>query len=76
MKLNFSLVLIGVKSIIVALISGKAEVRYDAAYILPHQIALKISDLGFEATVLEEGAGEGVIELNVSTMISVRTVLV
>lgn len=54
------------KSILVALIAGKAEIRYDAAYILPSQIANRITDLGFEASVMEEGAGEGVVNLNVS----------
>jgi len=46
--------------------SGKAEVRYDATYILPQQIANRIQDLGFEATVIEEGSGEGVLDLHVS----------
>lgn len=42
----------------------KAEVKYDPAYLLPSQIATKISNLGFEATVLEnEGFGQGVVEL-------------
>lgn len=46
----------------------KAEVKYDPAYLLPSQIAAKISSLGFEATVLEnEGFGHGVVELLVCT---------
>ena len=48
--------------------AGKAEVRYDAAYILPNQIANKVCDLGFEASVLEEGDGEGQLDLIVSTV--------
>lgn len=54
------------KTVLVALISGKAEIRYDAAYILPDQIANHVCDLGFDATVLDEGATEGVAELVVS----------
>ena len=54
---------LGVKAVLVALIAGKAEIHYDAAYILPNQLANKVSEMGFEATVLDEGATEGVAEL-------------
>jgi Cu+-exporting ATPase len=54
--------------VIVALLAQKAEVKYDASYILPSQIANKISSLGFNSTVMEsESAGQGTVELNVST---------
>lgn len=62
----------GIKTVLVALMAGKAEVRYDAAYIMPHQIANKISDLGFGATVMDEGTGEGVVDLNVSMIMISR----
>lgn len=58
----------GIHSCLVALMAQKAEVKYDPAYLLPSQIAAKISSLGFEATVLEnEGFGNGVVELLVRT---------
>lgn len=58
----------GIHSCLVALMAQKAEVKYDPAYLLPSQIAAKISSLGFEATVLEnEGFGHGVVELLVCT---------
>jgi hypothetical protein len=45
----------------------KAEVKYDPAYIMPSQVAFKIMELGFDATVLEsETAGQAVVELSVS----------
>ena len=45
----------------------KAEVKYDPAYIMPSQIANKICELGFDATVLEsETVGQASLELHVS----------
>jgi len=42
----------------------KAEVKYDASYVLASQIANKVTDLGFNATVLEsETAGQGTVDL-------------
>ncbi|XP_056011755.1 copper-transporting ATPase 1-like isoform X3 [Ostrea edulis] len=59
----------GIHSCLVALMAQKAEVKYDPAYLLPSQIATKISNLGFEATVLEnEGFGQGVVELLITGM--------
>ncbi|XP_061164353.1 copper-transporting ATPase 1-like [Saccostrea echinata] len=59
----------GIHSCLVALMAQKAEVKYDPAYLLPSQIAAKISSLGFEATVLEnEGFGQGVVELLITGM--------
>ncbi|KAK6173176.1 hypothetical protein SNE40_016680 [Patella caerulea] len=59
----------GVVSVLVALLAQKAEVKYDAAYILPSQIAQAITDLGFNATVMDnEAVGEGVVELNIQGM--------
>ena len=44
----------------------KAEVKYDPAYILPSQIANKINNLGFNASVLDnDNNGQGSIELMV-----------
>ena len=56
---------LGVYSILVALMAAKAEVEYDAAKILPNQIANSISDLGFPSSVIEDESGAGIIELEV-----------
>lgn len=45
----------------------KAEVKYDAVYVQPSDIAYKINNLGFHASVMDsETAGQGVVELIVS----------
>ena len=52
---------------LVALMAGKAEVKYHPDVIQPLEIAQLIQDLGFEVTVLEDYAGsEGDLELIVS----------
>ena len=57
----------GVNSVLVALMAEKAEVKYDPAYIIPSQIANKVTELGYPATVIDSDLnGQGVIELNVS----------
>jgi len=43
----------GIRSVLVALMAQKAEVKYDPAYIMPTQIANKITALGYPATVIE-----------------------
>ncbi|KAM6413536.1 copper-transporting ATPase 1 [Rhynochetos jubatus] len=59
----------GIHSILVALMAGKAEVRYNPAVIQPSAIAELIRELGFGATVLENcGEGDGVLELVVRGM--------
>lgn len=59
----------GVLSVLVALMSGKAEVKYNPEVIQPPRIAQLIQDLGFEATIMEDNtASEGDIELIVSTV--------
>ncbi|KAG0723969.1 Copper-transporting ATPase 1 [Chionoecetes opilio] len=59
----------GVHSILVALMAAKAEVRYDAAMVLPEQVAASISDLGFPSSVMEEaGAGQGEVDLEIQGM--------
>ena len=51
----------------------KAEIKFDPAYIMPNQLATKISELGYESAVLEtENLGVGCIELLVRKC---RTVL-
>lgn len=59
----------GILSVLVALMSGKAEVKYNPEAIQPSRIAQLIQDLGFEATVMEDNTvSEGDIELIVSTV--------
>ncbi|RUS73007.1 hypothetical protein EGW08_019229, partial [Elysia chlorotica] len=59
----------GVKKILVSLMASRAEVTYDAAYILPGQIANKIEDLGFTASVDESDTkGQGQVELTITGM--------
>ncbi|NXR52439.1 ATP7A ATPase, partial [Hippolais icterina] len=59
----------GIHSILVALMAGKAEVRYNPAVIHPAAIAELIRELGFGATVMENcGEGDGILELVVKGM--------
>ncbi|KAM9324076.1 copper-transporting ATPase 1 [Gastrophryne carolinensis] len=59
----------GIYSVLVGLMAGKAEVRYNPVIIQPAVIAELIQELGFEATVLENSdEGDGVLELVVRGM--------
>ncbi|KAL4838334.1 hypothetical protein H8958_009376 [Nasalis larvatus] len=59
----------GVLSVLVALMAGKGEVKYDPEVIQPLEIAQLIQDLGFEAAVMEDSAGsDGNIELTITGM--------
>ncbi|XP_053555306.1 copper-transporting ATPase 1 isoform X2 [Bombina bombina] len=59
----------GIYSVLVALMAGKAEVRYNPVIMQPSGIAELIQELGFEATVLENyEEGNGVLELVVRGM--------
>nr|XP_033800911.1 copper-transporting ATPase 1 isoform X2 [Geotrypetes seraphini] len=59
----------GIYSVLVALMAGKAEVRYNSALVNPPAIATLIQELGFGATVLENyNEGDGVLELLVRGM--------
>ncbi|XP_031516285.1 copper-transporting ATPase 1 isoform X4 [Papio anubis] len=59
----------GIYSILVALMAGKAEVRYNPTVIQPPMIAEFIRELGFGATVIENAdEGDGVLELLVRGM--------
>ncbi|XP_067404349.1 copper-transporting ATPase 1 [Emydura macquarii macquarii] len=58
----------GIRSVLVALMAGKAEVRYDPATIQPSIIAELIRELGFGATVMENYDGDGILELVVKGM--------
>ncbi|XP_069468689.1 copper-transporting ATPase 1 [Ambystoma mexicanum] len=59
----------GIYSILVALMAGKAEVRYNPSILQPPAVAMLIQELGFGATVMENyDAGDGVLELIVRGM--------
>ncbi|XP_053129935.1 copper-transporting ATPase 1 isoform X2 [Hemicordylus capensis] len=59
----------GISSVLVALMAGKAEVRYNPSVIQPADVAELIRELGFGATVLENyDEGDGVLELVVRGM--------
>nr|XP_033804067.1 LOW QUALITY PROTEIN: copper-transporting ATPase 2 [Geotrypetes seraphini] len=59
----------GIISVLVALMAGKAEVKYNPDSIHPLEIAQLIEDLGFGATVLEDyTASDGNIELTIAGM--------
>jgi Cu+-exporting ATPase len=57
---------IGIHLVLVALLSSKAEIKYNPEYIIPSQIAHLINELGFHAEVLEAiENGVDIIDLNV-----------
>ncbi|KAM8966155.1 copper-transporting ATPase 1 isoform 1-T1 [Sarcophilus harrisii] len=59
----------GIYSVLVALMAGKAEVRYNATIMQPQMIAESIRELGFGAVVMENAdEGDGVLELIVRGM--------
>ncbi|KAH9495203.1 ATPase Cu transporting protein 7A [Bulinus truncatus] len=59
----------GINKILVSLMAQRAEVTYDPAYVLPNQIANKVEDLGFSASVIEgEAVGQGTCELTILGM--------
>ncbi|XP_004619601.1 copper-transporting ATPase 2 isoform X1 [Sorex araneus] len=60
---------VGILSVLVALMAGKAEVKYDPEVIQPLEIAQLVQDLGFEASVMEDYTGsDGDLELIVTGM--------
>lgn len=66
-RCNCGLTVPGILSVLVALMAGKAEVKYNPEVIQPLEIAQLIQDLGFEATVMENYTGsDGDLELIVS----------
>ncbi|XP_010081366.1 PREDICTED: copper-transporting ATPase 2 [Pterocles gutturalis] len=59
----------GIVSVLVALMAGKAEIKYKPEFIQPLEIAQLIRNLGFEATVIEDHAEtEGNVELLITGM--------
>uniref|UniRef100_A0AAR2KQF0 Copper-transporting ATPase 2 n=1 Tax=Pygocentrus nattereri TaxID=42514 RepID=A0AAR2KQF0_PYGNA len=59
----------GIKSVLVALMAGKAEIKYDPDDADPAQIIKLISSLGFGASLMEESAvSDGVLDLSVTGM--------
>ncbi|NXI50789.1 ATP7B ATPase, partial [Chloroceryle aenea] len=59
----------GIVSVLVALMAGKAEIKYKPEFIQPLEIAQLIQRMGFEATVLEDQAEtEGNVELLITGM--------
>ena len=62
----------GVHSVLVSLMAEKAEVKYDAAYIMPSQIANTLTELGFPSKVIDnENVGDGIVEIKVMDCYSV-----
>lgn len=58
---------LGIYSVLVALMAGKAEVRYNPAVTQPSTIAEFIQELGFGTTVIENAdERDGILELVVS----------
>ncbi|XP_069457540.1 copper-transporting ATPase 2 isoform X4 [Ovis canadensis] len=59
----------GILSVLVALMAGKAEVKYNPEAIQPLEIAKLVQDLGFEAAVMEDYMGsDGDLELMITGM--------
>ena len=59
---------VGISAVLVALMAEKAEVKFDPAYIMPSQIANRVSELGYPASLMEtDNPGQGSIDINVST---------
>ncbi|XP_009676878.2 copper-transporting ATPase 2 isoform X3 [Struthio camelus] len=59
----------GIVSVLVALMAGKAEIKYKPEFIQPLEIAQLIQNLGFEATVIEDHTEtEGSVELLITGM--------
>ncbi|NXF71719.1 ATP7B ATPase, partial [Sclerurus mexicanus] len=59
----------GIVSVLVALMAGKAEIKYKPECIQPFEIAQLIQNLGFEATVIEDHEEtEGHVELLITGM--------
>ncbi|NXQ40675.1 ATP7B ATPase, partial [Catharus fuscescens] len=59
----------GIVSVLVALMAGKAEIKYKPDLIQPLEIAQLIQNLGFEATIMENNAEtEGQVELLITGM--------
>ncbi|NWV77859.1 ATP7B ATPase, partial [Dasyornis broadbenti] len=59
----------GIVSVLVALVAGKAEIKYKPELIQPLEIAQLIQNLGFEATIMEDNAEiEGQVELLITGM--------
>ncbi|XP_053494325.1 copper-transporting ATPase 2 [Ictalurus furcatus] len=59
----------GIKSVLVALMAGKAEIRYDPDYVDSEQIVKLITGLGFGASLMDEGAvSNGLLDLSVTGM--------
>ncbi|NXG27275.1 ATP7B ATPase, partial [Dromaius novaehollandiae] len=60
---------VGIVSVLVALMAGKAEIKYKPEFIQPLEIAQLIQNLGFEATVIEDHTEtEGNVELLITGM--------
>ncbi|KAG7326953.1 hypothetical protein KOW79_010354 [Hemibagrus wyckioides] len=59
----------GIKSVLVALMAGKAEIRYDPDYVDSAQIVKLIAALGFGASLMDDGAvSNGLLDLSVTGM--------
>ena len=55
--------------VLVALLSQRAEIKYDPERLLPSQIAGFINDLGFQAELLENATrGKETMDVNVNNL--------
>ncbi|XP_076871736.1 copper-transporting ATPase 2 isoform X2 [Brachyhypopomus gauderio] len=59
----------GIKTVLVALMAGKVEIKYDPENLDPAQIVRLITDLGYGASLIQDGAvSDGVLDLSVTGM--------
>lgn len=56
--------------VLVALLAAKVEIKYDPSVVSPSTLAASITDLGFQASIIDEaGSGDGEVELRVSRIL-------
>lgn len=48
---------------LVSLMAQKAEIRYDPAYIMPSQIANKVTEIGYTSVIIDNEEENGTVDL-------------